>query len=66
MTITNPGNASVQIYSRDEALQEIDRLVAASGMPLAKLQVLGLEHQLNAELRSILADIEGLEWVLDD
>ena len=64
MTTVSEARVRTQVFSRSDALQEMGRLVEQSGMSLEELKTRGAEYALDADKRSLLADIEGLEWML--
>jgi hypothetical protein len=65
-TITTTNKAHVRRMTRAELRAEINRLLRASGMTRSVLQARGVSYQLDAEHRGLLAEIEGLEWLLSD
>ena len=64
MTTISTSKASVRRMSRDQLRTEIRRLLSRSGMSRATLQARGDAYELDAEKRGLLAEIQGLEWLL--
>lgn len=66
MTVTEHEHVTVKILTRDEARQELQQLIACSGMDRDELDQRAAVHDLDAQQRALLTDIEGLEWMLRD
>lgn len=64
MTVTQHGRATVRELTVEEANAELQGLIRRSGMTRDELSRRATSYQLNAKQRSLLADIEGLEWML--
>ena len=64
MTTIATQKAHVRRLTPAQLRHEIDALVASSGMAREELQARGEAYALDAEQRGLLADVEGLEWLL--
>ena len=64
MTITESDRTIVRMMSHEEMRQEIDRLLDRVGMTRDDLGAAGEAFELDAAQRSVLADVEALEWML--
>lgn len=57
--------AQVHMVTPKEADREIKRLLKSVGMTRQELEVRGEAWKLNADERGVLADIRGLEFLLE-
>ncbi|NLG54265.1 MAG: hypothetical protein GX542_01205 [Rhodococcus sp.] len=64
MTETTPKKNGVHVLTIEEAQARIAELVEKSGMSRDELFRLGAAWELDAQHRGILANIEGLEYLL--
>lgn len=64
MTTITTSKANVRRMTPQQLRAQIDALVMESGLEREELQHLGESYQLDADGRGLLAEIEGLEWLL--
>ena len=64
MTTIATSKAHVRRMTPSQLRREIDALVEASGVSREALQRMGDGYELEAERRGLLAEVEGLEWLL--
>ena len=64
MTVTRDDRVDMQVLTRDEALALRDRLLHEAGRTLPELRRQDASFELDARERTLLADIEGLEWII--
>lgn len=64
MTITQTRKAVVRQLSDDDLRSEIARLLEAVGMDRDELFAKGEAFELDAAERSVLTDVEAMEWML--
>lgn len=62
---TGQRNAHVHMVTPDEARLEIDRMHARIGITRDELERRGDAWELDAPARGVLADIRGLEFLLE-
>ena len=63
--VANRRNARVRMVTAEQARDEIDALLAKVGMSRNELEKRGRAWDLNASERGILADIRGLEFLIE-
>lgn len=64
MTITHTNRATARQMSDKELHAEIHDLLATVGMTSEELRARGAAYELDAFERSVLADVEAMEWML--
>lgn len=64
MTVTHTDRATVRQMTDDELRDEIERLLDLVGMTSTELHRKGEAFDLDATERSVLADVEAMEWML--
>jgi hypothetical protein len=64
MTITQTKKATVRQLTDDDLRAEIARLLGSVGMDRDELIAKGEAFELDATERSVLADVEAMEWML--
>lgn len=62
--LAGPPGAHVEMVTREGAEAEIERLLREVGMSRAELGRQGAEWELDADQRGVLADIQGLEFLI--
>lgn len=65
MTAVAGRGAQVHIVTAKQARKEIKALLGSVGMARAELERRGQAWQLDAEQRGVLADIRGLEFLIE-
>jgi hypothetical protein len=64
MTVTHTDHTTVRKMTDDELRAEIRRLLDRVGMTSDELHAKGAAYELDAAQRSVLADVEAMEWML--
>lgn len=64
MAITQTRKTVVRRLNDDELRAEIQRLLGSVGMDRRELFAKGEAFELDATQRSVLADVEAMEWML--
>lgn len=64
MTITKTRKATVRQLTDDDLRAEIARLLGSIGIDRDELFAKGEAYELDAAERSVLADVEAMEWML--